>query len=69
MTRPNFQISVRGMMTIVACLATNFWLFRVGFVFGLLGLNVTKHVLTAYLCHSVGLNRREAAAPPPPPEA
>ncbi len=70
MTRPNLQISVRGMIAIVACVATNFWLFRVGFLFGLLGLNVTKHVLTAYLCHSVGLDRREAvvAVPPPPPE-
>ena len=52
------QISLTAMMLFVACAALNFWLFRLGFLWGLLGLNISKHVIIAYLCQAVGLNRR-----------
>lgn len=61
MERPNFQMSVTGMLGVVACVAFNVWLFRIGPLLGILGLNVTKHVVIAYLCKVVGVNRRAKA--------
>jgi hypothetical protein len=46
------------MLGLVACIAINLWLFRLGFLYGLVGLNVTKHVGVAALCQAVGVNRR-----------
>ena len=64
MERPNLQMSVAGMLAVVACVALNIWLFRLGPLLGILGLNVTKHVVIAYLCQVMGVNRRtEATAP------
>ena len=57
MTRPGLQISVASLLGLVACAAVNFWLFRVGFLYGLVGLNVTKHVGVAIFCQSIGVNR------------
>ena len=50
----------------VACIAFNIWLFRLGVFWGILGLNVTKHVMIAYLCGASGVDRRHAPARPPP---
>ncbi len=58
MTRPGFQISVASLLGLVACAAVNFWLFRVGFLYGLVGLNVTKHVGVAVFCQAIGVNRQ-----------
>ena len=46
------------MLVLVACVAVNFWLFRLGWFWGLVGLNITKHVVIAQLCQAVGLNRK-----------
>jgi hypothetical protein len=46
------------MLGLVACIAINLWLFRLGFLYGMVGLNVTKHVGVAALCQAVGVNRR-----------
>ncbi len=46
------------MLRLVACIAVNIWLFRVGVFWGILGLNVTKHVAIAYLCGVLGVDRR-----------
>jgi hypothetical protein len=54
-----FQFSVAAMLGLVACAAVNVWLFRVGFLWGLIGLNLTKHVAVAVLCQGLGVNRRE----------
>ena len=54
-------MSLAGMLGVVACVAFNIWLFRVGPLVGILGLNVTKHVVIAYLCQVVGVNRRAKA--------
>ncbi len=62
-TRP--QLSLTGMLAIVACVAVNFWLFRLGMLWGILGLNVTKHVVIAQLCHAVGVNRTPPQIAPP----
>ena len=59
-------MTVAAMLGVVACIAVNFWLFRLGVFWGILGLNVTKHVLTAYLCQVLGVDRQrppETAAP------
>ena len=73
MRRPVLQFSVAWMLGLVACVAINIWLFRVGFLCGLVGLNVTKHVAVAALCQSIGVNRPEAGRRPPsclpPPHA
>jgi hypothetical protein len=58
MERATFQMTVRAMLAVVACIALNFWLFRVGVLWGILGLNVTKHVVIAYLCQVIGVDRR-----------
>ena len=51
------QFSVTFLLIVVACFALNFWLFRQGIFWGILGLNVSKHVLIAYLCRNLGVNR------------
>jgi len=52
------QISVTMMLALVACVAVNLWLFRVGWLWGVIALNVTKHVVIAALCQAVGVNKR-----------
>ena len=46
------------MLALVACVAVNIWLFRLGILWGVVGLNITKHVVIAQLCHAVGVNRK-----------
>ncbi len=57
MEHRNFQLSIAGLLGLVACIALNFWLFRLGALWGILGLNVTKHVAIAFLCQSLGVDR------------
>jgi hypothetical protein len=59
-------MSVAGLLGVVACVALNVWLFRLGPLLGILGLNITKHVVIAYLCLHLGVNREdeEPASPP-----
>jgi hypothetical protein len=66
MERPSFQLSVAAMLGLVACIALNIWLFRFGALLGLVGLNVTKHVMIAYLCQVLGVDKRKGAALPQP---
>ena len=61
MERPVLQMTVASMLGLVACIALNFWLFRLGVFWGILGLNVTKHVAIAYLCEILGVDRRRPA--------
>jgi hypothetical protein len=73
MTRPSFQMTLGAMLGVVACIALNIWLFRLGVLWGILGLNVTKHVVVAYLCQILGVDRREpveapAVVPKPTPQ-
>jgi hypothetical protein len=63
MERPVLQMSVATMLGLVACIALNFWLFRVGVFWGIVGLNVTKHVMIAYLCGALGVDRRQTPQP------
>jgi hypothetical protein len=71
MKTQGLQFSLTAMLGLVACLAVNFWLFRVGFLWGLVGLNVTKHVGVAVLCQALGVNRPRSIQAPrsaiPPP--
>jgi hypothetical protein len=64
MERPTFQMTVAAMLGLVACVALNFWLFRLGALWGIVGLNVTKHVAIAYLCQVLGVDRRRPAQVP-----
>jgi hypothetical protein len=57
MERPAFQVSVTALLGLIACIALNFWLFRLGALWGILGLNVTKHVAIACLCQNLGVDR------------
>ncbi len=61
------QVSLAAMLGMVACIAVNFWLFRVGWLYGLIGLNVTKHVGVAVLCQLLGVNRRPDPVDEPGP--
>jgi hypothetical protein len=65
MERPILQMSVASMLGLVACIALNFWLFRLGMFWGILGLNVTKHVAIAYLCEVLGVDRNRTPQPGP----
>ncbi len=56
-------MTVATMLGLVACIALNFWLFRLGIFWGIVGLNVTKHVIIAYLCQVLGVDRRLPARP------
>jgi hypothetical protein len=64
MERPTLQMTVAAMLGLVACVALNFWLFRLGALWGIVGLNVTKHVAIAYLCQVLGVDRRPPAQAP-----
>jgi len=64
MEKPSIQMSVAAMLGLVACIAFNFWLFRLGPFWGIVGLNLTKHVATAYLCQVLGVDRRRASKTP-----
>jgi hypothetical protein len=55
-------MTVGAMIAVVACIALNFWLFRLGVFWGILGLNVTKHVVIAYLCQVIGVDRQPSNA-------
>ncbi len=55
-------MSVAGMLGLVAAIAINIWLFRQGALWGILGLNVSKHVLIAYFCQAAGVNRRAGSS-------
>ena len=57
MEKPSFQMTVGAMLGVVACVALNIWLFRLGALWGIVGLNVTKHVVIAYLCQVLGVDR------------
>ena len=63
---PNVQLSLGMMLALVACVAVNLWLFRVGFLWGILAVNVTKHVAIAAVCQVVGLNRKVGSDRPAP---
>jgi predicted cobalt transporter CbtA len=63
MQRPIHQMSVATMLGLVACIAVNIWLFRVGVFWGIVGLNITKHVMIAYLCGALGVDRRQPTRP------
>lgn len=52
------------MLALVACVALNLWLFRVGALWGILGLNVSKHVVIAALCQWLGVDHAGTAAQP-----
>jgi hypothetical protein len=66
--RPGLQISLTGLLVLVACIALNFWLFRLGALWGILGLNFTKHVAIACLCQSLGVDR-STSSPSRPTQA
>ena len=63
MERSILQFRLTSLLLLVACVAGNLWLFRLGFVWGIIGLNVSKHVAVAFLCQQVGVNRNPAASP------
>ncbi|MFO0890088.1 MAG: hypothetical protein U0790_13240 [Isosphaeraceae bacterium] len=67
--RPSFQLSVTALLGLVACIAVNFWLFRLGALWGILGLNITKHVAIAFLCQSLGVDRPTEGSPAAPTTA
>jgi hypothetical protein len=63
MERRNLQLSVRVFLVVVAAVALNVWLFRLGFLWGLIGLNLSKHLAIAVLCRRVGVNKVREAEP------
>ena len=65
----SLQMSLTGLLALVACIALNIWLFRVGTLLGIIGMYLTKHVLIAYLCQLIGVNKqrtRSVSVVPPP---
>jgi hypothetical protein len=66
MERSSLQLSIAGLLGLVACIALNFWLFRLGALWGILGLNITKHVAIACLCQNLGVDRARGTTGPAP---
>jgi hypothetical protein len=60
---PQPQMSLSMMLVLVACVAVNFWLFRVGIFWGVVALNITKHVAIAVICQMCGVNRKPPSQP------
>jgi hypothetical protein len=58
-------MTLAAMLGVIACIELNFWLFRLGVFWGIPGLNVTKHVVTAYLCQVLGVGRQRPPESPP----
>ncbi len=58
MDSSRLQWSLTAFLAVVATCALNFWLFRFGVLWGLLGLSVTKHVGVAWLCQALGVDRK-----------
>ncbi|MDX2037051.1 MAG: hypothetical protein SFX72_10395 [Isosphaeraceae bacterium] len=69
MENRGIQISLTALIVLVACFALNLWLFRYGAIWGFVGLNISKHIIIAYLCQIVGVNRRLPASPTDPRDA
>lgn len=61
MERPPFQLTLASLLGLVACIALNIWLFQFGPLLGIIGLNVTKHVVIAYVCQVLGVDRRDGS--------
>ncbi|WP_169979927.1 hypothetical protein [Tautonia rosea] len=62
MQRLPLQLSVTALLIVVAGIALNLWIFRFGTLAGLLGLSVTKHIVIAWLCQVLGVDRRPRTA-------
>jgi len=58
MNRNLSQVSLGSSLVLIICIGLNAWLFRLGVLWGIVGLNVTKHVLIAILCNRLGIDRR-----------
>ncbi|WP_074306342.1 hypothetical protein [Singulisphaera sp. GP187] len=65
MERSSFQLSVAGLLALVACIALNIWLFRLGPLWGIIGLNLSKHVIVAFLCQILGVDKPQTQNPTP----
>jgi hypothetical protein len=64
MAPSRFRFTISALLVFVACVALNIWLFRLGALWGILGLNVTKHVVIALLCQNLGVDRPVAPKTP-----
>jgi hypothetical protein len=69
MTRNHGQFRLTTLLLAVACVAVNAWLFRLGALWGILGLNVTKHVVIAALCKTLGVDESASRSTPTPAAA
>ena len=58
-----FRLTVAKMLGLVAGVAVHIWLFRLGVLWGIVGLSITKHLLVAYLCQILGVDRRIPDSP------
>lgn len=66
MATSRFRYTISTLLLFVACVAFNIWLFRLGALWGILGLNVTKHVAIALLCRNLGVDRGASPNPARP---
>jgi hypothetical protein len=64
MERHALQLSLTALIGLVACIALNIWLFRLSALLGIIGLNISKHLIIAYLCQVIGVNRRKVKTTP-----
>lgn len=56
------RFSLTMTMGLIAGIAVNLWLFRLGLFWGIIGLSIFKHVLIAYLCEAVGVDRNAGSS-------
>lgn len=58
--RRHLGLSVVGLL---ACALFNVYVFRFGVLYGLVGLNLTKHVGVAVLCQAIGVHKGKLLVP------
>lgn len=51
------QMTLAAWLIVTAVIAVHIWLFRQSVLWGFLGLTLTKHVVIAYLCHILGVDK------------
>lgn len=65
MKTPPMQMSLMGWLILIGVVAGHIWLFRQSVLWGILGLTFTKHIVIAYLCQVLGVDKEPRANPAP----
>ena len=66
MKTPAMQMTLSAWLILTAAVAVHIWLFQQSVLWGFIGLALTKHVVIAYLCHILGVDKDISSTTPSP---